>query len=226
MTRPGAIGPHGARRLHDFAAMALAFGVLAALPADAVPVGPAEPTAAEPVAAEATALPAPQGTLDQLMRLLAQRRHSEADFRQVTSVTALNRPIESSGVLIYDAPDRLEQRTIRPRAQTAVLDHGVLTLRSGGRERSVPLAERPELAPLVDSVRALLAGDRAALERWYALQITGTIDRWQLRLEPRATRPLASLRNIEISGEGAAIHEVRLQQGNGDYSVMYIQPRE
>ncbi len=34
----------------------------------------------------------------------------------------LKRPVESSGELIYDAPDRLEKRTIEPRPETLVLE--------------------------------------------------------------------------------------------------------
>ena len=56
--------------------------------------------------------------LDQLMALLAQRQHGEADFSEKKYLSVLKQPLESSGVLIYDAPDHLEQRTAQPRPQT------------------------------------------------------------------------------------------------------------
>jgi outer membrane lipoprotein-sorting protein len=102
------------------------------------------------------------GTLGNLMALLAQRRHGVADFTQTQYLAVLKQPQRSEGVLSYDAPDHLEQRTLKPHPQTAVLDHGVLTLTRGSRQRTVRLDEYPQLAPLIDSVRATLAGDLPA----------------------------------------------------------------
>jgi hypothetical protein len=42
--------------------------------------------------------------LDQLMSLMAQRRHGEADFSETKYLSMLKQPLESSGLLIYDAP--------------------------------------------------------------------------------------------------------------------------
>src|SRR5271154_5535127 len=90
-------------------------------------------------------------TLGTLMALLAQRRHGVADFTQTQYLAVLKQPQRSEGVLSYDAPDHLEQRTLKPHPQSAVLDHGMLTLIRGSRQRTVPLDEYPQLAPLIDS---------------------------------------------------------------------------
>ena len=84
--------------------------------------------------------------LDQLMTLLAQRRHGVADFEETQYLAVLKKPARSSGVLSYDAPDHLEQRTLKPRPQSAILDRGVLTLETGGRQRTVRLQDYPQLA--------------------------------------------------------------------------------
>ena len=164
-------------------------------------------------------------TLDQLMQLLAQRRHGEADFSEIRYLSVLSEPLRSSGVLIYDAPDHLEQRILQPRAETAILDHGVLTMRRGKRERSVSLTEQPQIAPLVDSIRALLAGERSTLEQHFTLHLTGSLEHWELRLEPRESALRASVREIDMSGERDAVRQVQLQARNGDRSLMQIQPR-
>jgi len=164
--------------------------------------------------------------LDQLMGLLAQRRHGEADFSDTKYLSLLRQPLKSSGVLIYEAPDHLEQRTEAPKPQSVVLDHGMLTLQIGKRQRVLRLADYPQLAPLIDSIRATLAGDRAALERVFALNFDGTLEHWQLRLEPRDPALAATLKRIDMRGERDAIREVQVLQGDGDRSVMSITPRE
>ena len=113
--------------------------------------------------------------LDQLMGLLAQRRHGEADFSETKYLSLLRQPLKSSGVLIYEAPDHLEQRTEAPKPQSVVLDHGMLTLQIGKRQRVLRLADYPQLAPLIDSIRATLAGDRAALERVFQIGFDGSL---------------------------------------------------
>jgi hypothetical protein len=164
--------------------------------------------------------------LDSLMTLLAQRRHGEADFREQKYLSMLTQPLESAGVLIYDAPDHLEQRTTLPHPQSLVLEHGIVTMQIGKHRRVLRLADYPQLAPLIDSIRATLAGDRAALESSFALSFSGTLEHWQLRLQPRDARLAATLTRIDMRGERDAVREVQVLQSDGDRSVMSITPRE
>jgi hypothetical protein len=166
------------------------------------------------------------GTLGSLMALLAQRQHGVAEFTQIQYLAVLKQPQRSEGVLSYDAPDHLEQRTLKPHPQTAVLDHGVLTLTRGSRQRSVRLDEYPQLAPLIDSVRATLAGDLPALERRFEIRLTGDLDHWQIELRPRESGLASVVQRIQLSGERDRILQVEVQQADGDRSLMIIKPRE
>jgi len=164
--------------------------------------------------------------LDRLMTLLAQRRHGVADFDETQYLELLKRPVHSSGVLRYDAPDHLEQRTLKPRPQNMLLDHGMLTLESGKHQRTLPLQDYPQLAPLIDSMRATLAGDRAALAQRFAIELRGDLDHWQLLLRPLDSELAASVQRIRLSGERDAVLQVEVQQSDGDRSLIDIRPRE
>jgi Outer membrane lipoprotein carrier protein LolA-like len=166
------------------------------------------------------------GGLDGLMALLAQRQHGVAAFEQDQYLSVLTRPAHSSGTLTYDAPDHLEEHTLQPREQSAVLDHGVLTVQIGTRQRRLALRDYPQLAPLLESIRATLAGDRAALEQWFALDLQGDLDHWQLSLRPLDAKLAASVAQVRLRGERAAVLEVEVQQSDGDHSLMRITPRE
>jgi hypothetical protein len=48
----------------------------------------------------------------------------------------------------------------------------------GHRRRSVALRDVPQAAPFIESLRATLAGDRAALERYFTVHFSGNLDRW------------------------------------------------
>jgi hypothetical protein len=168
----------------------------------------------------------PEDELDRLMALLARRRHGTADFSESRYLSVLKQPLESSGVLIYDAPEHLEQRTLKPRPAAVVLDHGMVTFEAGKHRRTLRLADYPQLIPLIDSIRATLAGDRAALERAFEVELRGSLDHWELLLEPQHAPLNATLTRIEIHGEADAVREVQMFQMDGDHSVMFITPHE
>ncbi|HWW19938.1 MAG TPA: outer membrane lipoprotein carrier protein LolA [Steroidobacteraceae bacterium] len=164
------------------------------------------------------------GALDQVMSLFAQRRHAEASFTEEKYLSVLRHPISSSGRLIYEAPDHLEERTLTPRPQSVVLDHGLLSMKIGQRLRTLRLADYPQLAPLIDSIRATLAGDRAQLERAFSLEFSGDAEHWQLHLRPLDAH--SPLTQIDLSGARDEVNEVRMQQRDGDHSVMRISSAE
>jgi hypothetical protein len=174
------------------------------------------PTAGTP-AAQASAL-------DQVMAQFAQRRHAEASFTQDEYLSVLRQPRSSTGRLIYDAPDHLEERTLTPRPQNMVLDHGMLSLKIGSRARTLRLADYPQLAPLIDSIRATMAGDRAQLERTFTLEFSGDIEHWQLHLTPRDSQSL--LAQIDLTGSRNQVSEVQMRHTDGDHSIMHIAPVE
>lgn len=167
--------------------------------------------------------PAPV-TLGELLQEFAQQPSARAHFQETQHLALLTQPLVSEGTLIYRAPDYLEQRVSRPRAQDMILDHGKLTLQIGRHRRTVALADYPQLAPLLDSLRATLAGDQAALEEHFALQLTGTRSHWRLRLTPREPDLAALIRDILLQGEAAQIHSVQIQQVNGDEAQLRIEP--
>jgi hypothetical protein len=165
---------------------------------------------------------APAQDLDQLMALLAQRQHGHVSFTEKHFLAILDRPVESSGELFYDAPDRLEKRTLKPKPETVVLQNGVITAQRGRHTYTLNLSDYPQIVPLIDSIRATLAGDRAALERLFKVTFDGSLDEWTLALTPSDPAVARSVRAIRIEGARDAIHTVEIQQADGDRSLLTI----
>jgi Outer membrane lipoprotein carrier protein LolA-like len=169
----------------------------------------------------ATAQPA---EYQQLLKLLAARRHGHVTFTEVQQLAILDSPLESSGELLYDAPDRLEKRTLKPRAETLVLEHGVLTARRGHRTHVMALREYPQVAPFIESIRATLAGDGAALERLFRVAFDGNLAHWSLLLVPGDAKLAGTVREVRIEGERDAIRSVEIRHSDGDRSLLRIGP--
>jgi len=188
-------------------AVALLLGSLA----PAAPVATADATAAS-------------SSLDQLLALLATRRHGRVSFTEEHRLAVLDRPLHSSGELLYDAPDRLEKRTLEPQAEDLILDRGTLIARRGGRSRVLALRDYPQAVPFLESIRATLAGDRAALERYFTVAYTGSLDHWILELTPADPEVARTVQHIAITGERDVVHSVEIRQTDGDSSVLTVGP--
>jgi Outer membrane lipoprotein carrier protein LolA-like len=165
-----------------------------------------------------------QADLDGLMSLLAQRKHGHVTFVEEHFLAVLDRPLESSGELLYDAPDRLEKRTLHPKPETLVLEHGVITAHRGHRTYVLALRDYPQIVPLIDSIRATLAGDRASLERIFKVTLDGSLEHWTLLLLPSDATVAQTIKQIRIEGARDAIHSVEIQQADGDRSLLTIGP--
>lgn len=173
----------------------------------------------------ATASPAALAAWDiqQLMNSLAQSKSSQASFVERKNIAILERPVESSGELLYTAPDYLEKRTLKPKPESMVIDGGELLIERGRQKHRLQLQAYPELAAFIDSIRGTLAGDRQALERNYQLSLDGTPERWALQLLPRDEKMLAVVQRIRITGARDQMRSIEITQADGDSSVMSIE---
>lgn len=160
--------------------------------------------------------------LDQLMRRMAQRQHGHVGFVERQFIAILDRSIETSGELFFDAPDHLEKRTLKPKPGRLILDHDTLSMQRGAHVMALPLRDYPEVALFIDSIRAILAGDLAALNRTYTLAFETAGDGWRLVLSPRDAKLAGVVASIQVSGVNDAIHTVEYQRPGGDHSVMTI----
>jgi hypothetical protein len=164
------------------------------------------------------------GDLDDVMSLLAMRQHGRVEFIEQHFLAVLKHPIESSGELRYDAPDRLEKRTLAPRAETLVLSGGVLTVERAQGRRVMDLRAYPQVQPFIESIRATLAGDRKALEQLFHLDFVGTVGRWTLTLVPLDPRVKHSVSQVRIDGVRDQLLKVEIRQPDGDRSLMTLRP--
>ncbi|MES2687322.1 MAG: LolA-related protein [Pseudomonadota bacterium] len=160
----------------------------------------------------------------QLMQGLAQNKSGRASFVEKKYIALLDKPVESSGELLYTAPDRLEKRTFKPRPESMLIESGTLTVERGKRRTTLRLQDYPELVAFTESIRGTLAGDLAALRRIYNLDLEGTEERWTLTLRPMETKMLEVVQRIRIGGSRAEVKTVEIEQTDKDRSVMVIAP--
>lgn len=171
-----------------------------------------------------TAGPASAGwTLDRLMSTLARNKSGRATFTETKYLSIAAEPVESSGELVFVAPDHLEKLTLRPKPEHLVIDGDKLTVERNQRKFTVPLAQYPELNAFIESIRATLAGNRYALEAVYKVAIDGRGDDWTLTLTPLDARMQKVVSTITLDGTRDMLRSVVIRQADGDHSLMRLQ---
>lgn len=160
----------------------------------------------------------------QLMQTLAQVKAGEATFTETRTVAMLERTLQSSGRLSFEAPDSFVRETLKPRRERIAVVGNSVTMSAGTRTRTVPLDSVPEAAVIMEAIRGTLTGNRDAIERNFAPSVTGTPQRWTLELKPREPRLRELVVAVRLVGERALVREVTVAMADGDKSVMTIEP--
>ncbi|WP_353155682.1 LolA-related protein [Herminiimonas fonticola] len=162
-------------------------------------------------------------TMDQLMAGLAQAKPAKVNFTEKKYIAQLDRPVESSGEMLFTPPDRLEKRTFKPKPERMVLDRDTLVLERGKNKYTMQLGDSPELAALIESIRATLAGDRRSLEFNFIVALQGPRENWSMTLTPSNNEAQQKVKRIRLSGSNSEVREIEVLQGDGDRSVTTIE---
>jgi outer membrane lipoprotein-sorting protein len=163
--------------------------------------------------------------LPQLMANMHGVRTATARFVEQRFVHLLDRPLQSTGTLTFNAPDRLQKQTMTPAPSRLTVDGDHLTVvQPDGKISDLSLSQFPEIGALVEGIRATLAGDSATLTRYYTAALSGTSDGWQLILEPRDNRLRNFVTTIRIQGGGTLIRNIETVERDGDRTEMTITP--
>ncbi|MGQ0523552.1 MAG: LolA family protein [Betaproteobacteria bacterium] len=161
----------------------------------------------------------------ELMRPLAQVPSAEARFTETRRIALLQAPLVVKGRLAYVRPDRLEKHVLEPYDERTVVSGNTVVIENRTRNRTttVSLTSAPAILTLVESLRATLAGDAAALERHYAVRLGGRLEDWTLTLTPRAQSVIALIAQVRLSGKGARVLRVEVDEAGGDSSLLLIE---
>lgn len=163
--------------------------------------------------------------LASLMGEMHQVRSSTARFVETRYLHLLNQPQQSSGQLLYVAPNYLQKTTTEPAPSRLTISGDRLTIEQQGQPtRAIALQDYSEIGTLVDSTRAVLAGDLAALTRSFTATLVGSPNAWILTLEPREPKLREIVAWIRIQGVRDTIRDVLTQQADGDRTDMTVTP--
>jgi outer membrane lipoprotein-sorting protein len=151
------------------------------------------------------------------MRSLAATGASTVAFVETRSSSALTAPLVARGELRYAPPGRLERRVSAPVRERYIVEGDRVTIeRPGAAPRTIALASQPALGAFLESIRATLRGDLAALRRYYRVELEGDAAGWTLVLLPADAALAELITVIRISGSRGRLTGMEVVEAGGD----------
>ena len=153
-------------------------------------------------------------TLDELLDALAARGAVVARFEEQRQLAFLERPLVSWGTISFSPPDELIKQTLGPEPSLARIEGDRLLIVDGSGERQLSLDSDPAIRVYVAPFRAVLAGDRASLERHYdiAAELGSS---WSLKLTPRSAEVAQRIERIAIAGRDDRVERIEIREPGG-----------
>lgn len=158
---------------------------------------------------------------DWILRALARPAPMRTAFVEVRDSPLLKQPLRLSGEYRRPIDDTLVREVRTPYRETTTLvssksGPGEASIaRDGKPPRTFSLSRVSELASLQSSFGALLAGDRAQIERVYRVGAQGDRARWTLTLTPKDKALAARVRDIVLYGQGAELRCIETRPVKG-----------
>jgi hypothetical protein len=150
-----------------------------------------------------------------ILQRLARPAPTRTPFLELRESPLLKAPLRVSGEYVRPDDDTLVRRVASPYVERTTIRDGQVAIERDGRVRRFALSRAPELAGLQAGFGALLAGDRAMIERHYAIEATGPRGDWMLRLVPKDAALGAKLRDIVLYGHGAELRCIETRPVEG-----------
>ena len=149
---------------------------------------------------------------------------AQARFEEHKTLALLTAPLVLDGTLYYRAPDYLKKEVRHPARSSFEISGDRLYIETQQEQRTLPLDSHPLIRAFAESYRATLAGDRATLEQHFAIELSGDMEFWTLRLLPRNEAVQERIDSIVLTGTGNRIRSIATLEASGDTTLMTILP--
>lgn len=164
-------------------------------------------------------------TAQELLRAYARMGGLEASFVETKQLSLLAKPIESRGRLYFARPGYLLRQVTEPVSASVLITPERVILRDDSGERVLDLKTRSDVRPFVESLVWLLAGDRDALEKAYAIAFSKAAQDgvWKLVLTPKGAPLNQLISEIVVTGKKLFVSQVRVREKSGDETLTRIE---
>jgi hypothetical protein len=165
--------------------------------------------------------------LDTLFAMFAAQGERRKAFVERRHSVLFRSPPEARGTLYFKPPVLLEREVVSPRREKVRIDADTVKLWTedeNGKviERAASLATIPQLANLVLTIRATLAGDLGTLRKMYRVTLQQPLPHWRVEMTPIEETVGAAVSLITMAGDRGEVERIQFTETSGDRTELLL----
>jgi hypothetical protein len=161
-------------------------------------------------------LSAEPDTLSRIGAQMEQHPVVRAEFMQTKQMSALKRPLVTSGRLVFSRRYGVLWQIEQPYRMSYVLgEERIVEIAADGTRRERGLRDVPGLAQVGRVFRAMLGANTSALRELFVVRVQGGPDKWEIDLTPRQAQLAQFLSGLQLSG-GRFVESLSISETGGD----------
>ena len=160
--------------------------------------------------------------LDTLLSHIQVTPPAHVSFAESRQNRLLREPLRLTGYLSWPAARQLEKVVETPFRETLRVDGDDIVISRDGQERRLSLRNRKSFRVMLQSIEAVMTGDRAMLEEYFDIALTGSMLDWRIDLAPRSKRLASQLSRMQVSGANDQILEIRFDLADGEWQLIEL----
>lgn len=154
--------------------------------------------------------------LAQVSKMLATPAGLQVSFNQSKKISGFSSSVNSSGKVKIAQGRGLLWMTEKPSPSVLkVTANSISEVRSGGTVFAMNSASEPKIKAVGTILTAVLSGNFAPLQRYFAISGAASGNSWRLELSPTDNGVRQAISGISVSG-GRYVNSVDIRENNGD----------
>lgn len=144
-------------------------------------------------------------------------------FHEEKHIALLAKPVRSTGTIYFARDKGVVRKTLEPSSAEVVVTTTTLKTRRGTRTETIPLGKSKQLKAFALVFPTVLRGQRAELERDFALGLYGSEKGWwALSFVPRDEALRAVVQRVLVVGRSDRVVQLQVSEASGDRTDTFL----
>jgi outer membrane lipoprotein-sorting protein len=159
---------------------------------------------------------------EKLHTIAAKTNSLQSDFIQIKHLDVLSEDIESNGILVYQADNKLRWEYTSPLEYLIILKDGKVSIKDEGKVSSYDLSGNKTFQKINEMMIGSIQGDLLVNEADYNYEFKENSTSYLVVMYPKEKKVQEFMKsiNIHFSKKDYSVEQVKMLEQSGDYTLM------
>lgn len=169
---------------------------------------------------------AEQGSSSRILAVLAAKPVVRSEFVQLKTLPSLNKPLQSSGIMLFSKQAGVLWRLQKPVAADLVVTSTKMLQKTARTQSELSLARSP-YGSAATLLLQLMSGNESAVKQAFSIQsVQWQGDSWRIQLTPKQPQLQKMFSNIVAEGDQYVRHIVMTESTGGQTDIRFNAPTD